>query len=292
MPDLTDLHRLLGAQRLTIADLTAKPAAPVAGTACQDLSLRFDDGSTARGWRIAPEHPAPTVLYCHAHGSNYAIGRDELLQGRSALQGPYGPALAEAGLASIAIDLPCFGSRADQDETTLARQSLWHGAPLFGRMLAELRAVFHWLGTDPKVGPIATLGLSMGATHAFWLAALEPRIAACAHLACFADLGTLVAHGTDHLHAPYMMVPGLLPVARTGQIAGRIAPRPQLICAGRQDPLTPPEALDRALMDVSRAYANADATANLQMLIDPDLGHAESPEMRAAVLKFLRTALH
>ena len=292
MPDLTDLDRLLGAQHLTIAEVTAKPAAPVAGLPCHDLSLRFNDGSPTRGWMIAPEHPAPAVLYCHAHGLNYAIGRDELLYGRPALQSPYGPALAEAGIASIAIDLPCFGSRADQDETTLARQSLWHGAPLFGRMLAELRAVFHWLNAQPKIGPIATLGLSMGATHAFWLAALEPQIAACAHLACFADLGTLVASGADHLHAPYMMVPGLLPVARTGQIAGCIAPRPQLICAGGQDPLTPPEALDRALGDVTQAYAHAAATARLQTLIDPDLGHAESPEMRAAVLKFLRTALH
>ena len=33
------------------------------------------------------------------------------------------------------------------------------------------------------------------------------------------------------------------------------------------------------------------ATAQLQTLIDPDLGHAESPDMRAAVLKFLCIAL-
>ena len=146
---------------------------------------------------------------------------------------PYGPALAEAGIGSIAIDLPCFGSRADQDETTLARQSLWHGAPLFGRMLAELRAVFHWLNARPSTGPIATLGLSMGATHAFWLdgpRTPDRRLRASRLLR--RSRHTRGQRYADHLHAPYMMVAGLLPVARTGQIAGRIAPRPQLICAG------------------------------------------------------------
>ncbi len=32
--------------------------------------------------------PAPAVLYNHAHGSDYALGKDELLNGRSHLQAP------------------------------------------------------------------------------------------------------------------------------------------------------------------------------------------------------------
>ena len=239
---------------------------------------------------IRPLQKAPAILYCHAHGLKYAIGRDELLTGRPALQDPYGPDLARAGFAAITIDLPCFGSRADLSEPDLARQSLWRGKPLFGRMMAELRAVFHFLRADPEIGPVATLGLSMGATHAFWLAALEPEIAAAAHLACFADLETLVDAGADHLHAPYMMVPGLLAAARTGEIAGLIAPRPQLVAASPADPLTPPEALDRGLEDLRTAYAAC--PDQLHCRIEPDTGHAESPATRAAVLKFLTTALH
>ena len=65
----------------------------------------------------------------------------------------------------------------------------------------------------------------MGATLAFWLAALDPRMKAVAHLCCFADLETLVASGAHDLHGLYMTVPGLLAVARTGEIAGLIAPR-------------------------------------------------------------------
>lgn len=283
MTDLrTRLDACLGHQKLEMT-AQAEPGG--------DLAVQFSDGTTTRGWFLCPDRdPRAAILYCHAHGNTYAIGRDELIQGRPALQAPYGPDLLRAGFAVLSIDLPCFGSRAALSEPETARAALWRGKPLFGRMLAELRSAFHWLRGQAGIGPVASLGLSMGATHAYWLAALEPEIAACAHIACFADLETLVASGQDRGHGPYMMVPGLLPVARTGEIAGLVAPRPQLVCAGRQDPLTPPAALDRGLVDLTKAYRAA--PDHLQTLIDPELGHAESPQMRRVVLDFLITALH
>ncbi|MEM9318483.1 MAG: hypothetical protein AAGA70_05705 [Pseudomonadota bacterium] len=295
MTDLrAQLLRLLGDQHCEITEAKSHGSTPCGAFDCHDLALSFDDGQESRAWFIAPPKPhiapVPAVLYCHAHGNNYAIGRDELLGGRPALIAPYGPALAEAGIASLALDLPCFGSRSDLAEPAMARQALWHGKPLFGRMLAELAAAARWLGDRPEIAQIATLGLSMGATHAFWLAALLPEIAGAAHLACFADLGTLVATGRDNQHGPYMMVPGLLPLARTGEIAGLVAPRPQLVCIGQADPLTPRAALQTGLRDLRTAYA--DTPDRLHVLLEPDLGHAESPEMRREVLKFLRNTLH
>ncbi len=38
------------------------------------------------------------------------------------------------------------------------------------------------------------------------------------------------------LHGIYLTIPGLLEVAGNGEIAGLIAPRPQLICIGDRDP--------------------------------------------------------
>jgi dipeptidyl aminopeptidase/acylaminoacyl peptidase len=38
-------------------------------------------------------------------------------------------------------------------------------------------------------GRIGAMGLSMGATHAYWLAALDDRVAAVAHLCAFAEHG-------------------------------------------------------------------------------------------------------
>jgi hypothetical protein len=81
-----------------------------------------------------------------------------------------------------------------------------------------------------------------------------------------------------------MTVPGLLPRIRTGEIAGLIAPRPQVIGVGLADPLTPPLAFERALADVSAAYARAEATSQLTIITTQTGGHSETAEMRQASL--------
>jgi hypothetical protein len=135
------------------------------------------------------------------------------------------------------------------------------------------------------------MGISMGATLSFWLAALDPRIRAIAHLCCLADLAMLVETGAHDLHGPYMIVPGLLQRFSTGTIAGLAAPRPQLALMGGDDPLTPPRAVERAIADAGAAYAAAGAAEAFTAQVFPGVGHQETPEMRARVLAFLKLAL-
>jgi len=79
-------------------------------------------------------------------------------------------------------------------------------------------------------------------------------------------------------------VPGLLVEADAGDIGALIAPRPQLICIGEADSLTPPEAVARAWTETSAAYAT---TPNrLQLVSEPGVGHQETPRMRKAMLEF------
>ena len=48
--------------------------------------------------------PFATILYNHAHGGDYVLGKRELLDGRAALQDPpYAIALTEQGLSLIHI---------------------------------------------------------------------------------------------------------------------------------------------------------------------------------------------
>ncbi len=237
--------------------------------------------------RPAGPGPHPAVLYCHAHGNRYETGAEELTHGRPALQGPYGPALAERGVASLAIDLAPFGARQGEGpEAALAKAGLWQGRPLLGQMLAELAAAFDWLAARPEIdaGRIATLGLSMGGTHAYWLAALEPRVAATAQLCVFSDIAPLIATGAHDLHGPYMTVPGLLARGDMGDVAALVAPRPQLVAIGATDPLTPSVALDPALARLRAAYGDS---AAIEIHVASDTGHVETPAMRAAVLAFL-----
>ena len=105
------------------------------------------------------------------------------------------------------------------------------GRSLAGQMLGELASALDWLAAGPGTDParIGVFGLSMGATLGYWLGAVEPRVAAVAHLCCFADFGPLVASGAHDLHGIYLTVPGLLAMASNGEIAGLIAPRPQFV---------------------------------------------------------------
>ena len=252
------------------------------------------NGAAITGLFMLPDRPGPhpAVLYAHAHGNRYAIGADELIHGRPALQGPYGPALADLGIASLAIDLAPFGARQAQGaEAALAKASLWQGTPMMGQMLAELAAAFGWLAAQPMIdgARIATLGLSMGGTHAYWLAALEPRIAACAHLCVLADIAPLIATGAHDLHGPYMTVPGLLAAGDMGDVAALVAPRPQFVGLGADDPLTPALARDPALARLRMAYRAAPMA--LEVHLSQDSGHVETPAMRAAVLDFLQRHL-
>ncbi len=87
--------------------------------------------------------PLPVILYNHAHGGVYDLGKEELLAGRPALQDPpYAFALAHAGYASLCIDTWLFGERRGRTESELFKEMLWHGRVLWGMMVYDsLRAV-------------------------------------------------------------------------------------------------------------------------------------------------------
>lgn len=241
-----------------------------------------------------PSQTGAAVLYCHAHGNRYDIGMSELTDGRPALLGPWLPELAQRGIGVLCLEMPCFGRRAQAKEDATAKALLWHGATLFGQMLAEQRAGFSWLAAQPGVAPdrIATLGISMGGTLAWWLAALHPPVAAAVSMCCFADMAQLIETGAHEGHGAYMTVPGLLARSSTAGVAALIAPRPQLHCVGFEDWSTPKPAFEQARSELCAAYASADATEALRFHTDPQTGHSETPAMRADVLAFLTRHLH
>lgn len=239
---------------------------------------------------LAADH-FPAVLVIHAHGGRYHIGADELMQGRPALAGPPGPALARMGVASLCLDLPCFGVRQEPGESARAKAALWQGRSLAGQMMGESRAALDWLAAQPGVdaGRLGVFGISMGCTLGYWLAAVEPRVRALVQECCLADFAALIETGAHEGHGIYLTVPGLLPVAANGEIAGMVAPRAQFIGLGDLDPLTPPHAADIALAQVRAAYARTGG--RLVVHREPAAGHQETPEMRAAALAFLAAEL-
>lgn len=250
-------------------------------------------GEEVRGVLLRPTTPGPhpAILFGHSHGDVYDIGAMELLDGRDYLFGPPGPALARAGFVALCIDMPIFGERATMTEAAASKALLWYGQSLFGRMLCDHSATLTYLASRPDVDAsrIGAYGLSMGCTLSYWLAAMDERIAAVAHLCCFADLREMIRQGAHNGHGIYLMVPGLLNEADAGAIGALIAPRPQLICLGEADRLTPPEAVAIAWAETSAAYAGAPEA--LRLVSEPGVGHRETETMRKAVLEFFAETL-
>jgi len=254
----------------------------------EHLTFRLGD-TEVRGILTRPlrvEGRLPAILYGHSHGGRYDIGADELLEGREYLLDPLGPAFARAGYVTLAIDMPVFGKRATVTEAAASKALLWYGKGLFGQMLCDHSAALTYLASRPDVDParIGAFGISMGCTLSYWLAAMDERIKAVAHLCCFADLRKMIELGNHDGHGVYLIVPGLLNEADAGAIGALVAPRPQLICIGEADSLTPPAAVALAWDETSAAYANA--PGRLQLVSEPGVKHQETPRMRDAAFRF------
>lgn len=232
----------------------------------------------------------PTVLYNHAHGNEYKLGKDELLLGSDAFQDPpYAFALADAGYASLCIDAWLFGERKGRTESELFKEMLWHGQVLWGMMVYDSLRAVDYLKTraDVDADRIGTLGLSMGSTMAWWTAALRTDVKVCVDLCCLTDFEALIdTRGLDG-HGIYYNVPSLLKHFSTSDINALIAPRPHLALAGNYDPLTPPSGLDRIDTDLRTVYDVAHAPEAWKLL-RYETGHYETAHMRGEIMAFFR----
>ncbi len=287
------LRQLIGLVEPTVT-LLASEIEPRDGYVVEHLRLRLGD-TEVRGILTRPLNDAggrlPAILYGHSHGGKYHIGAGELLEGREYLLNPPGPAFAKAGYVTLCIDMPVFGERATVSEAYASRALLWYGKGLFGQMLCDHAAALTYLASRRDVNPgrIGAFGISMGCTLSYWLAAMDERIAAVAHLCCFADLRKMIELGAHDGHGVYLVVPGLLNEADAGAIGALVAPRPQLICLGEADALTPHEAVAIAWEETSAAYAALGGV--LEKVSEPGVGHRETERMREATLAFFTAYL-
>lgn len=231
----------------------------------------------------------PTILYNHYHGGDFHTGKRELTDSNEFMHKPaYAVALAQRGYNALCFDTWAFGERRGRTQNEIFKDFLWHGRVLWGMMVYDSLRAVDYLCTRDDVDParLGTLGLSMGSTMAWWLAALDTRIACCVDLCCMTDFQELIATGNLDGHGMYYYVPSLLKYFTTSQINALIAPRPHLALAGDLDALTPPRGLDRIDADLRQAYADAGAPDAWRMQ-RWNVGHRETAEMRQAALAFL-----
>jgi len=231
---------------------------------------------------------APGLLYIHAHGGTYELGKEELLKGRNVLPA-YAPVCAEKGLVTLAIDSWCFSERkhatnGSQGEQDAFKLMLWRGRLLWGMMMWDEFQAVSYLAGRAEVDPnrLGVFGLSMGATKAWWLAALDPRLKLCIDLCCLTDYEELIKINNLKGHGIYYYVPSLLKHFQASEINELIVPRPHMSLNGRKDLLTPPAGVERIRDHLLPLYKKYGRTEDCRIELF-DCGHEETPAMRAQV---------
>jgi dienelactone hydrolase len=282
--DLPPRNRPISATRISTEERS--------GYVLEKLKLDLNGFEAVPAYFVRPKSAAgrlPAIVYHHAHGGDYPLGKDELLRGRVQLQSPpYADLLTSMGYCAICIDTWMFGERATRTEIDIFLEMLWKGQVLWGMMMYDALRTLDYLISRPEVDStrIGTLGLSMGSTLAWWHAALDPRIKTCVDICCLTDYQALIEEHGLALHGPYYFVPGLLKHFTTAQINALTAPRWHLSLAGNLDPLTPPSGLDRIDRELKQVYA-ASGHPEHWKLLRYDVRHLETPDMREQITTFL-----
>ncbi len=270
--------------------------------------FRFDNGAGAMvpGYLLLPKNvkgKAPGILYCHWHGGQYDVGKEELFR-TNATPVQTGPELVRRGYVVIAMDAYCFGERNGEGpggptekgsagEMTASKFQLWAGRSLWGMMLRDDLMALDYLASRPEVDAarVGVTGISMGATRAWWAMALDERLKVGVPVACLTRYQDLIHTEALAAHGIYYFVPGMLNHFDVEAVIALCAPRPLLFQTGDEDRGSPAQgvrAIGKKVLPIYRLYG---AGQNFRNEIIPGLGHQYLPEMWEKTLKQLDATL-
>jgi dienelactone hydrolase len=272
--------------------------------------FEFDNGAAeaVRGYlflpkQAAPDRKVPGVLYCHWHGGQYDIGKDELL-GTNATPVPPGPALAEQGFAVLGIDACGFGERngagpdgssqrGNPGELSAAKFNLWAGRTLWGMILRDDLSALDILASRSEVDGtrIGVTGISMGSTRTWWLMALDDRPKTGVAVGCMTRYRELIETGMLKAHGIYYFVPGMLRHFDSEAVIACAAPRPMLFMTGDSDGGSPVEGIHAITRAVEPVYAALGAKEAFLSQIEPNTGHVYLPGMWERTVAWLKKQL-
>ncbi|MEN6337369.1 MAG: acetylxylan esterase, partial [Phycisphaerales bacterium] len=238
--------------------------------------------------------PRPAVLYHHWHAEQYDLGTRELLECvHPDLGFATGEELVRRGYVVQGIDAYGFGERRFQGpageremgasvEAALFKTFLWEGRTLWGMMVRDDMLALNLLASRPQVdlSRIAAMGVSMGSTRTWWLAALDDRIKVAVCVACLTRYQNLIARGSVNAHGIYYYVPNLLKEGIDAEsIVGLIAPRPLLTLTGDRDEGSPADGVRIVNAFLEHLYRSYDRPDDFRGLHYPGVGHAYKPDM-------------
>jgi dienelactone hydrolase len=266
--------------------------------------IQFDNGAgaTVPGYVFLPKETkgkSAAILYCHWHSGQYEIGKEEMLQANHTPEAP-GPTLAKRGFVVLGIDAYCFGERNGRGpggpgekgangEMSASKFNLWVGRTLWGMIIRDDLMALDYLASRPEVNAnrIGTMGMSMGATRAWWLMALDERLGAGVPICCLTRYQNIIQRELLKAHGIYYYVPSLLNHFDTEAIVALIAPRPVLFLDGDQDGTSPVDGIHAIESAVRPVYGLYGKDAEFESIVYAGQGHLYTPEMWAKTLAWL-----
>lgn len=172
------------------------------------------------------------------------------------------------GIAALCLEQRSFGERGETIQPQhldylchqAAMNALLLGTTLLAERVFDIDRAIDYLLTRKDCDPhrLGVMGTSGGGTASLYAGALLPRLRYVMPSCCFS---TFQASIQSTFHCVCNYVPGLLPVAEMGDIAGLIAPRPLVLVSGREDgifPLGPAQTEFARVQEIYRAAGAPD----------------------------------
>lgn len=289
---LGDLPPRPASSRARIVSLERRP-----GYTIERVALENGVDGEISALVLIPEHlrrPAPAILWLH---SSTPDKTQVLIPHTNGGDEPLGEAFVRRGWVVLSPDAYWHGDRAGTgpagpletgraEQESLFKLHLWFGRTLWGMFVRDDQIALDYLCSRPDVdaGGIGATGMSMGSPRAWWLAALDERIAATVAVACLTRYQNLIAHGQLRQHGIYYFTLGLLRHFDTEGVLALIAPRPFLALTGALDAGSPADGVRTLEEQVGAVYAALGAPERFRSVLYPQVGHTYTPEMRAEML--------
>ncbi len=298
--------------KASLGDLPPRPAMSGARVVSREVWLDFSvekisipngaDGIVT-ALLLVPEKltsPAPAILWLH---SSTPDKTQILIPNTNGGAESLGETFTRAGYVVLSPDACWHGDRVGtgpsgtaetsrDEQESLFKFDLWMGRTLWGMFVRDDQIALDYLVTRPEVdrSRIGATGMSMGSTRAWWLAAVDERVAAVVGVACLTRYQNLIAHGQLRQHGVYYFVNGLLRHFDTEGVIALIAPRPFLALTGDLDAGSPADGIRVIEEKVGALYRVLGAEENFRSVLYPEVGHAYTPDMRKEMLAWF--ALH
>ncbi len=238
--------------------------------------------------------PAPAVLWLHSSTPDKTNIITPDTEGGNE---PLGEVLVEAGYVVLAPDAYWHGERAGTgpagsaetgraEMESLHKLHLWMGRTLWGMFVRDDQIALDYLCGRPEVDKsrVGATGMSMGSTRAWWLAAVDERVACIVGVACLTRYENLIRHGGLRQHGVYYFSNGLLKTCDTEGVVSLIAPRPYLALTGDLDAGSPADGIKVIEEKARGVYKALGAGYHFRSVLYEDVGHSYTPEMRKETL--------